>query len=294
MPTYGQPLPLQNAVTKYSAQSVQGTAVAPATSLGIGLAGYRKVSNRRLFRGPGAANPVAAKQGSTVHEWALRYAAAQTGVKSFLLQSVRSGGVLPYFTLGVGYEDDTSPTSVKGMRQIRDAQINTLDLSFNGENGVADLSVNASGHGGLGTDLTSVSRATLTSAPWTTAECVITKATVAFPMAAFQVNVNHNISTDYLIPGAAPGSFQFGPSYFTPHGEAITGSITLYQSLGIDLHANTVTEQTLLLVLTSVDDSTVLTISLPNCSFGEEQQQQSENGIRWTCPFESRGPWSLT
>lgn len=293
MPVAGQPLPLAAAVAKFSAQSVFGTAVTPATALGTVLAGYRKISKRKYYRGPGSANPQAVKQGSTHFEWSLRWQATQSGVKSFLLNSVRSGGTLPLFTLGIGYVDDTSPTPLKRIQQIQDCVMNQIQLSLAAENDVADLAVECSGFGTIGTVLTAGSKGTVASTPWVSAEGVLTNGS-AFKCPQFQVSVNHNVSLDYLIYGSSPGSGQFAPQFLTPHAEVINGSLTRYEPLGADVHALTVVEQALSLVLTNVDDSVTLTVGPGNCSYAEEQEQQTDNGIRWSTNFEGRGPWSLS
>lgn len=286
------PLPLQNAVVKWAAQSAFGTAATPSTSAGAGLASYRKIANVSRVRGPGSANVVAVKQGSTYHEWAVRYEAAQSGIKNLLLKGKRTSGVLPYVTLGIGYEDDVTPTSNKSMQQIRDCLVNQLELGFDASGGVANLTASLSGMGTAAATLTNQARATLTSTPWTSAEAVFTADASAYRCPNFQLSVNQNVSLDYCIPGAAPASFIFGPTILTAHDEVITGTITRYQKIGYNVHADTPPEADLLIVLTNVDDAETLTITLNDVSFGEESEQHTAEGIRWSAPFEAR-TWDI-
>lgn len=288
----GEPLALRNAVVKWSAQTDFGTPVAPATSAGIGLAGKRKLSNNHAFRGPGSPNLVTRKGGSTASEWALRYPAVQSGIKSLLLKAVRSGGVLPFFTLGIGYEDDVTPTSNKSADQIQDCVVNTIELALDAFNEAAPLTANLSGFGGLMTALTNVARGTDASTPWMSYEAVFQKEAAAYQLGQFNFSGNHNASRDYVIPGEAPASFARGHTYVTPHAEVLTGSISRYRKLGHNVHADTLTEEDILVVFTNLDDAETLTLTLNDVTFDNENEEHTEQGLRWSADFEAK-TWSL-
>jgi hypothetical protein len=287
----GEPLALRNAVVKWSAQSAYGTAIAPATSAGIAMAGKRKLSNNLNLRGPGSANLVARKGGSTYTEWALRYAAVQSGIKTLLTKGVRASGVLPFFTLGIGYEDDQG-TSNKSADQVQDCIVNTLELALDAFSEAAPLTANLSGFGGLVTALTTVTRGTLTTTPWMSYEAVFQKEAAAYALGSFNLNVNQNVSRDYIIPGEAPASFVRGHTYATPHDEVITGSISRYTKLGHNVQADTLTEEDILVVFTNLDDAETLTLTLNDVVFDNENEEHTERGLRWSADFEAK-TWSL-
>lgn len=288
----GEALPLQSSVIKWASQSSFGTAAVPNTSAGIGLGGYRKLANPMRYRGPGSPNVVAVKQGSTYHEWQLQYEAVQSGIKTLLQKAVRSGGVLPFFTLGLGHEDDVAPTSNKSMQQIRDCLVNQLSLSWEAFQGVAALQASLSGPGTAAAELTNQAKALLTSTPWVSSEAVFTKDTVAYNVPRFSLDVAQNVSLDYTAPGEAPASFPNGPSFMTAHDEVIRGSLTRYQKIGVNVHATTAPEVDLLVILTNRDDSETLTLALSDVSFDNENEDHTRDGIRWSADFEAK-TWSL-
>lgn len=289
----GEPLALRNAAVKWSAQPTYGTPVTPATSAGIGLAGKRKVTNNHRLRGPGSPNFVVKKAGSAYTEWALRYQAVQSGIKGLLQRAVRVNGTLPLSTLGVGYEDDEA-VSNKSMDQIQDCVINQLELSLDAFNEQNPLAANLSGFGAPDpTVLTNQARALLTSTPWIAYEAVFTKDTAAFECGNFNLSVNHNASRDSIIPGAAPVTPKRGHRYVTCHDEVITGSIVRYRKVGHNVHADVPDDVDLLLVFTNIVDAATLTIPLTDVDFDNENEEHTEQGIRWSADFEAR-TWGLS
>jgi hypothetical protein len=289
----GEPLALQHATVKWSAQGAFGTPVTPATSAGLGMAGKRKISNNWHGRGPGSPNFVARKGGSAYTEWALRYAAVQTGIKGLLQRAVRVNGMLPLTTLGIGYEDDQGPSN-KSMDQIQDCVINTLELSLDAFNEQAPLAANLSGFGSADPAvLTNQARALLTSTPWVAFEAIFTKDAAAFECGQFSLNVNHNASRDYIIPGQAPTSPKRSFRYATAHDEMITGSITRYRKLGHNVHLDTPPSVGLQLVFNNLDDAQTLTLPLTDVDFANENEEHTEQGLRWSADFEAR-LWGLT
>lgn len=283
----GEPLGLRHAVALWSAQSAYGTAVTPASSLGTLRAQHGKRSANRALRGPGSANLVARKGGATYAEWALRLPAIQSGQKSFLLKAARASGVLPLFTLGLGYQDDQG-TPNRGADQIQDCKVNRLELALDVSEGHAPLSGVLSGFGGLVTSLTSLAPATLGSTPWMSYEATLTNEGTAYPLRSFALRVDHHLSRDHVIPGSTPVSFQRGHRYLTEHAETITGTVSRYQPLGTNVQANTLVERDLVLTLTNLDDAATLTLTLTDCVFEAERLEQGEQGLVWSAEFEAR------
>jgi hypothetical protein len=289
----GNPLGYRHAVVLWSAQTVQGTAVTPASSGGIATARRTKQTGNVSYRGPGSPNRMTRKGGMTSTEWDLRFPAVQSGMKTLLQKGVRTSGVLPFFTLGLGYKDDVTPTANKDADQIQDCKVSRLRLGLDCSNGHAPLTADLSGIGGLITDLTSLSPVNNTSTPFWSYEGVFTKAAAAYELRSFEVNIDHNLKADAAIRGAAPGSFLRGWSYLTEKAEMITGQISRYTAPGFNVQADAIPAGDLLLVLTNVVDATTLTITLTDCTFGDEEKSEDENGIFWSFPFEAT-TWGLT
>lgn len=291
--TAGEPLGYRHGVVLYSAQAVQGTAVTPATSCGVAQVRLSKTSENLAIRGPGAAQIILQKGGSISSDVSLTFPAVQTGVKALLQKAVRVDGVLPWVTLGVGYRDDqTGVNTVRSAEQVQDCKIGSLRLGMDGSSGHAPLTAEMSLTGGLCTTLTTLNPAATATAPWMTYEAVLTEEAAAFQVRSLDISIEHNLSKDHVIPGAAPASFVRGWKYLTEHGEDISGTITRYAAVSPNVHGNTISERDFVLTLTSLTDATVLTLTVTNAVYGAAEMGQDESGVFWTYPFVATS-WNL-
>lgn len=288
----GEPLAYRHAVVLYSSQSAYGTPVAPATSCGLASAAHTMHSSNVRFRGPGSANLITRKGGSTYTEWNLNFPGIQTGMKTLLQRAVRSSGVLPLFTLGLGYQDDQGSPN-RDADQIQDCKVNALELGLDVSGGHAPLTGSLSGIGGLVSNLTSLAPATLATPPWMSYEGVVLQEGAAYPLRSLQISVNHNLSRDHVIPGTAPASFVRGHSYLTEHAEVISFNLQRYAEGAVDVQASTLTEYDISIVLTSLDNAATLTIALTDCDYDTKAPGRDENGIFYTFAGECK-TWNLS
>lgn len=284
----GDPLPLRDGVALVSAQVSYGTAVTPATSLGAVRCNHTKQGNAQAFFGPGSANAFAIKGGSTPTEWELSWEAIQAGVKPMLVRAVRPAKVLPVFTLGLGYADDTG-TPAKSADQIQDCKVGQLNMSLDASGGHGPLTANMSGLGGLVTPLTTLSPATFATGPFYSYEAVLESddggGAAGFPVRSFSLAVNHNLRHGYRIPGATPGSFIRGPFALVEHFENISGSISLFTRSGEDPHADTLQELDWTLTFTNLSDASTIAITLGDLVLSNERFEMSDEGLIWSCDY---------
>lgn len=293
----GEPLPLRDAVALYSAQVSYGTLVTPATSLGLVRAAHTQRSNVTGFRSPGSPSIQVFKGGDAYVEWELNWQAVQAGSKTFLLNAVRAASkMLPIFTLGLGYQDDTA-TPAKSADQIQDCKMGSLSLNLDASNGHAPLTATASGVGLLAAASTALVAAHLTTAPYMSYEAAFTNnpgggGAAAYPIRSLSVNVNHNLQRATRLPGSTPASFQRGHFGLIEHNEDISGSVSLFVRSGQAVLANTITLCTLVCTLTNLDDSSTLVLTLTNCAFDNERYEMADGGIVWSFDFQAK-TWSI-
>lgn len=287
----GEPLGYRHAVVLWSAQAVQGTPATPAAAAGLAQVRLARHGSTARFRGPGSPGIVARKGGETWAEWSLRFPAVQSGGKNLLLKALRGGGVLPWLTLGLGYEDDSVP-SVKAADQVQDCKIERLSLSLEAGRGHAPLTAEISGAGGLVTSVTTLTRSTLSSAPWMTYEAVIQQEALAFPCRSLELEVEHDLRREHLLPGAAPAVFPRGWRYLSEGMETIRGRISRYVDLAADVQGAAVETVDISLLLTSLDDAATLSLTLTGVDYDTRELEEDEEGIFWSWSFEASG-WSL-
>lgn len=287
MAVAGEPLGRRHGVVLYSAQPTYGTAVTPATGVGIFNTSHTQHSSNTDFRGPGSANFVARKGLSTYTEWSLRSEALQTGSKTLLLKAQRASGVIPMITLGIGYQDDAG-TPGRSADQIQDCKIGSMSLGLDASSGHGPLSCELSGVGGLITVLTTLAPALLTTTPWDTSEGVVTLAGAAWALRTFTVQTNQNLSRDHVIPGVAPSTFKRGHAYLTEHDEEISGSISRYARSGVSIQADTITQQAMVVVLTNRVDSATLTLTFATVDLDNEKWDEDANGLFWSADFTAK------
>lgn len=281
----GEPLVLRNAVALVSAQSVLGTAVTPATVLGDCRVSNTKHSDNRNFRGPGSANRIGVKGGTTSSDWRMAFGSVTSLQKPMLLRAFRASGLLPYFTLGLGYKDDAG-TPVSSADQIQDCKVGSLELNLDTGDRHNPLTASMSGMGLGTTNLTSLNPAVLLTQPYMSYEAVLNDG-AAFPVRTLSVSVNQNISLVTHVPGVTPSSFVRAPFAIIEHFEAINGKISLYAPPSVNVQANTIVLKTLTLAFTNLDDASTLVLTLTNCSYDNLEQAQSDQGILWSFDFEA-------
>jgi hypothetical protein len=293
MATYaaGEPLPFRDAVALQSAQVTWGTPVTPATSLGIVRGNHIKRGSMQTFRSPGSANLQARKGGSAYTEWSLNWPAIQVGSKAMFVKGVRVSKTLPFFTLGMGYQDDTG-TPAKSADIIADCKINQLSLNLDTSSEHSPLTGSMSGIGGAATTSTALVAAHFTTAPYMSYEAAFTSEAAAYPLRTFSLEVNHNLQRGHRIPGATPASNPRGHFALTEGDEVITGSISLYTRTGQNPHANTITELDGVMTFTNLDDASTLVITLTDMVLDNENWENAEGGIVWSADYECR-TWSL-
>lgn len=288
----GQPLPLSTAVAKYGVQSAYGTAASPTASLGIIRAGYTQMSSIQRFFGPGSEAIMAKVGGAAYTQFQLQIPAVQISLKALLQKALRTNGILPFLTLGIGYEDDVTPTSNKSMAQIKDCVIDQLELSLDAGSETNPLTGSLSGFGAPSpAELTNQSRLTLADAPWTAYQALCTEEGSAFEIERWSLSVNNNASRDHAIRGSAPSGNARGHSYVTPHQLNISGNISLYRKFPYDVHGSSVLNKDLSLVLTSGSD--VLTVLLNDCDYDNVEFRMDDQGIRWSFAYTAT-TWNLT
>lgn len=283
----GEPLGYRHAVIMYSAETTFGTAVLPAVACGIAKASHTKHTSNASFRGPGSADLVARKGGSTYTSWSLRYDAIQVGIKTLLTKAARVAGIVPPITLGLGYVDDAG-TPNKHIDQIAGAKIDTLELGLDASGGHGPLTGSLAGIGFPPTTVTTFTAATEVSDPWFTYEGVMTRAAAAYQVRSFSMNLANNLSRDHVIPGALPGSNVRSHKYVTEHGRDISGEFTRYEATGVNNQANAIPEFALVLVLTSLTDAGTLTLTFGDVSVDDETIDADEGGRFIRCPWTAK------
>lgn len=284
-----EPMKGRHGVLLYSAQSSKGTAVTPATAVGLASVDRTSDSGMTPVYGLGSPNALFFKPGVARVDFNISIAQLQT--KAFLEQAVRTSGVLPYFTLGCGFDPD-SGTSYAA--QIQDCKIHSFDFAAD-QGGPASCSF--TGVGGAITDLTSLSAANLSETPLWFYEGVMLKGGSAYEINGIRVNVNHNVDVQSVIPGAAPSSFKRGWSYQTEGLEVVTGEITRFTRSSINLQGDTISDFALQIAFTDIAGGMTpnsLTLALADAKFGAETQRMSPDGdIVWTTPFMAK-TWSVS
>lgn len=282
----GDRLARRHGVVLYSAQTTWGTAVTPATAVGNCLTNHTKVSNNQSHYGPGSPNRRAVSGGSSLINWEVSMPEVQTGQKTLIGKAFRSSGVLPLVTLGFGYSDDQG-TPNRSADQLQDCKIGNVSFSLDASGGHGPLSCTMSGMSTISTTLTTLAPATLTTTPFHTFEGVLTRAGSAFTVVSWSMELNHNLTADYVIPGAAPTSLRT-PTFFTEHNETITGSMTLRTRTGVNVLADCPSTFASVLTLTNVCDSVTFILTFANMSFDNERMEIGEDGIIWSVDYEAQ------
>lgn len=289
MATATEPMKGRHGVLLYSAQTLKGTAVTPATAVGLASVDRTSDSGMQGLWGLGSASALFFKPGVARVDFNISIAQLQT--KAFLQQGVRASGVLPWFTLGVGFVPDSGAAYAA---QIQDCKIHSID--FGAEAG-GPVSCSFSGVGGAITDLTTLAAANLTETPLWFYEGVMTKGGSAYEISGFRLSINHNVDVQSVIPGAAPSSFKRGWAYQTEGQEIITGEITRFTRSSISMQGDTISDFALSLAVTDIAGGATpnsLTLALAGAKFGAETQRMSPDGdIVWTTPFMAK-TWSVS
>jgi hypothetical protein len=282
----GEPIGYRHAVVMYSAETVFGTAVLPATAAGIAKVSYTKHTSNTPFWGPGSADYVAKKGGSTYVSWSLRYDAIQSGIKTLLAKAARVAGIVPPITLGFGYIDDDSPVN-KAIDQIPGAKIDTLELNLDASGGHGPLSGSLSGIGFPPTEVTTFTAATDVTDPFYSYEGVLTRAAAAYEVRSWSMTLANSLSRDHVIPGATPSTpRKRSHKYVTEHSRVISGEITRYQAAGVDVQADAISEVASVLTLTSLSaGNPTLVFTFADLSFDDLSVDIDEGGTFFRIPY---------
>lgn len=265
----------------WSAQVSKGTAVTPATAMGLVDWDVTSDTDLRTVHGLGTPNALFLKPGINKVDFSARITEVQTS--AFALKGQRSSGVLPWITIGVGYVDDDA--TVYGW-QVQDAKVHRVEFGL--EAG-GMLNATVSGVGGAITDLSAGAAANLSQKPLMSYEAVLTKGGSAYESVGFSLTLDHNVDVQSVIPGSAPSSFKRGWSYQTEQNLGITGSITRFAKSSANLQADTLSDFAIVLTCTDIAGGmspNVVSLTFANAQFGSEQFTGSrDGGFRATTPF---------
>lgn len=279
-----EPLAGRHMVALYSSQVSQGTGVTPATSPGIVTFNVTPDSDMRPVWTIGNAAVQFLKPGIAVTQWAVNVLGVQT--KAVLALGARTSGTLPWITWGFGQDYDSGANDG---RQIIDCKVGQMDIALDA-GGL--LTANLSGVGGLATTITIAAMAHLSETPMMSYEAVLTVGGSAYIARSFRVSVNHNISVDARIHGAAPSTFKRGWSYQTEGQEEITGEITRFDWSGVGMHADTISDGAMVLTLTDIVGGlspTTITLTFAGVKRGAETFSGEVDGIAtFSTPFQAK------
>jgi hypothetical protein len=209
MSTATQPHKGRHLFALYSVQgSGQGTATAAVTGIGIVSPSVTSDTDLRTVYGLGTPNALFLKPGLNSVPFSLPIQSVQSS--AFLLAvAQRSSGVLPWWTLGIGFAPDSG--TPYGW-QVQDCKIGSYDLSLEA-GGLLSATVN--GTGGLITALSAGAMSNIAADPLAWYEFSITRGGSAYDtVRSFRFSVNHNVDVQPTIrakatspsPGRSPGS----------------------------------------------------------------------------------------
>lgn len=283
----GRSLHSREGVALWSAQSTQGTAVAPATGLGVAEVNATDNGDFRQIYTVGKTNLHKNKGGIARTDWSANIQNVED--KAFLQKLIRSSGVLPWVTLGFGSNDGTN----KETWQIQDCKLGQAEIALDGG---GFLSANVSGIGGLITVLSGVGglvAAHLTGMPFISYEGVMLYNASAYEVKGFRTTINHNLEVEAVIAGAARTSGKKRMwDYLTEGREIITGSVTLGAASATSFQAdNPAAGSNMSLALTDVASGAhTITIALTQVEFtGQTRQVPLDGYIGYELPFVAYG-----
>lgn len=284
----GDPLHSRHAVGLWSAQTVQGTAVTPATAMGIVPIDVTSEAGIIPIYSIGSAAPIILKPGPIDGvPWSLPIEQLQDYL--LLSKCIRSSGELPFLTLGFGYSDDQG-TPNRWAWQVQDATIFSAEVAW--EAG-GPLSATLNGEGGLITELTTLAPANLSDAPLYSFEAVSLKGGAAHRCRRWRMNINNNVRHLREIPGTAPSTGKrLWTSRSVGHLE-ITGEITRFQKSGINMQADTISDFTLNLTGTDIAGGMTpnqVVIALTGVKYLRERfEGRIGDELLFTTPFHATG-----
>lgn len=269
----------RHGVILWSAQSVQGTAVTPATAVGIG--GYSCD-----FQGPvpalatlGKAEPQELREDVVQTDWSFEISALQT--KAFIANAFRTAGVLPWLTLGFGRDPDTGSSDIW---QVQDCKIHRLSITL-GTSG--PITCTASGVGGLKTDLSSGAAAHLSAITKMSHDAIFTRAGSAYEHIGATVEIANAVRVQHVGHGAAATNNRMW-SYQDEGALRMTGSITRREKSSVDMQASTQTAFALSILITDPVGGNDMTLAFTGAKFGGETRANAPDGQEtFVTPWES-------
>lgn len=286
MATEGQPLKGRHAVLLYSLQDVQGTAVTPATALGIATVDVQSTNNLQAIRGLGSAGALFLKEGGSAAVFNFTNIVLQTS--DFLELAKRASGVLPWFTLAVGYTDDAGTSWAW---QIQDCKADQISMSIEGDNnGQAILTGSLSGTGGAITEPTNLVQANLAQSPIGIYELTATRGGAGWECKRLEFSVNNNVAVDWTIRASAPGSNKRGWSYQTEGALEVTGSAARFAKSGINLQADSQAASNIALAAASIQSGDSFTFTATGAKIQDESiTVDPQSDLLFPCNFQATG-----
>lgn len=283
MATSPDPMKGRHATILYSAQSVQGTAVTPATSVGICSFEVTSDTGMQQIFTLGQAAALYNMPGILTVPWSIEILHLQT--ETLIARALRSSGIVPWSTFGFGHIDDAGTIYAW---QVADCKINQLEFGL--EAG-GTMRASISGTGGLITALTTgMTMLHIAQMPLRSYEFALTKGGSAYEKGrSFSCTLNNNIDVQPTIPGSTPATFKRGWNHQTEGHQPISGSITKYTRSTVDLQAATLTDFAMVLTGTDIVGGmtpATSTFTYADAQFtGESLSASPESDILWTTPF---------
>ena len=290
--TWGAPIPGRSLGCLFTKQTVQGTAVTPATATG---ARFRVTSEGGVVAvwALGTKSPILMKPGETQVSWELTLPNVQNSDLITYI-SRNAGGELDWLTLGFGVKFDGTGTPTQWAWQVQDCKIARARLRLSAKGA---LEATLSGIGGLITELTSFTPANETADyPFWGHEATLLRAGSAYEVIEWTEEVDHNVLVEWVFgTTAAPTTFPRGWRYQTEGNEMISGSFTVRQKSGINLQAGTVVtfgdgattggSATRLLLTSRQSGGNTLSFTYTGMIFPDEAFEGGPDGAAFTVPY---------
>jgi hypothetical protein len=273
----------RHGVLLWSAQSVQGTPVTPATA--VGMAGYtvNPAAGGGVVALPtlGKAEPHQLREDVIQTDWSVEIQALQT--LAFIGNVIRSSGVLPWMTLGFGRDPDSGSSDIW---QVQDCKMHRLSLQ-GGQSG--PITASASGVGGLKSDLSSGAQAHLAAIAKMAYDAILTRNGSAWEYLEFSAEIVNSVRVQHVGHGAAASNNRLW-SYQDEGALRMTGSITRRESSEVDVQAAIQTAATLSWLITDAVGGNDLTLAFSGVKFGSEARANAPDGQEtFVTPFEATG-----
>lgn len=260
-------------VLLYSTQSTYNTAVTPATGIGVAEFNATDNGNFHQFFTIGNKNLYKNKGGVAQVDWQVRIPGL--GSSAVLALGKRTNGQVPWITWAFGSDAvDAAPEAW----QVQDSKVNTMEVSLDG-GGI--MSASLQGIGGYKTDAAGLTAVVPTEVPFMSYEAVLTLASVAFEVKSFSMTVNHNLTTESVIRGAARTTAQQRLwDYMTEGHELIEFHINVARVYSKAMQAGCPgVDGSMVLTMTEVcTPSNTFAITMTGCEFLTQERSMPADG----------------